>query len=94
MSLNISHLSLILLFTIYSTIPKVKEKDYVVPFIAKNVWRTPATSKKNAAQSDSGGSRSKETSTREKTEEELQLDREAAEAVLRGKGGERGRVIL
>ena len=55
----------------------------MVPFIAKNVWRTPVTGKKNPPPSESSGERDQG-----KSEEELQLDREAAEAVLRGEWGE------
>ena len=65
---------------VHSTKPKPKEKEYVVAFIGKNRWRLPPGSDQTATQpssSSSGG--------QGKTEEELQLDREAAEAVLRGK---------
>ena len=63
---------------VHSTKPQPKEKDYVVAFIGKNRWRLPGGDK--AAPSSSS------SEDRGKTEEELQLDREAAEAVLKGKG--------
>ena len=68
-----------LLILVHSTKPKPKEKDYIVPFIGKNRWRLPGSDKTAAPPSSSSEDQGK-------TEEELQLDREAAEAVLRGKG--------
>ena len=65
---------------VHSTKPKPKEKDYIVPFIGKNRWRLPGGDKAAAPPLSSS------SEEQGKTEEELQLDREAAEAVLRGKG--------
>ena len=65
----------------YSTKPKPKEKQYIVPYISKNRWRIPGTGR--IAPSEGEGITAT-TTLHEKTEEERQLDREAAEAVLRG----------
>ena len=66
---------------VHSTKPKPKEKEYIVAFIGKNRWRLPPGSDQTATQPSSSSS----SGGQGKTEEELQLDREAAEAVLRGK---------
>ena len=66
---------------VHSTKPKPKEKEYIVAFIGKNRWRLPPGSDQTATQPSS----SSPSGGQGKTEEELQLDREAAEAVLRGK---------
>ena len=70
---------------VHSTKPKPKEKEYVVAFIAKNRWRLPPGSDQTTAALPSASS-SSSSGGQGKTEEELQLDREAAEAVLKGKG--------
>ena len=64
---------------LYSTKPKPKEKEYIVPFIGKNRWRLPDGDK--TVTSENG----EPPVAQGKTEEEMELDREAAEAVLRGK---------
>ena len=69
---------------VHSTKPKPKEKEYVVAFIGKNRWRLPPGSDQTTAAQPSSSSSS--SGGQGKTEEELRLDREAAEAVLRGKG--------
>ena len=67
---------------VHSTKPKPKEKEYVVAFIGKNRWRLPPGSDQTTAAQPSSSS----SGDQGKTEEELRLDREAAEAVLKGKG--------
>ena len=53
-----------------STLPKAEKKEIVIPLIGKNKWRLPPTQSKGEAPA--------------KSSEENALDREAAEAVLRG----------
>ena len=57
--------------------PKPEKKEFVVPLIRKNVWRTPAGRRKEGTGRELGG---------ERTEEEKALEREAAEAIMRGMG--------
>ena len=70
-------IAIIIIHIFSSTKPKPKEKEYIVQFIGKNRWRLPGSDKTAAMPSSS--------EDQGKTEEELQLDREAAEAVLKGK---------
>ena len=65
--------------TLHSTKPQPKEKEYIVQFIAKNRWRIPGSGGHVTLSEDGGG-----TEPGGRSEEELQLEREAAEAVLRG----------
>ena len=53
-----------------STLPKAEKKEIVIPLIGKNKWRLPPTQ-----------SQGENTA---KSSEETALDREAAEAVLKG----------
>lgn len=55
--------------------PRPKEKEFVVPLIRKNVWRIPQKREKDGSRS-SGRER--------KSEEERALDKEAAEAIMKG----------
>lgn len=57
-----------------STVPATKKEEYVIP-IEKTIWKHPSIKKKEGE----GGRE------QEKSQEELELDREAAEAVLKGK---------
>ena len=53
--------------------PKPREREYVVPLIRQNRWRSPA-------KKDGEGSRQGEG----KSEEEVALEKEAAEAIMKG----------
>ncbi len=55
-----------------STIPRREKKELVIKMISKNNWRVSSESKEA------------DVSKEEKSSEELALDREAAEAVIRG----------
>ena len=57
-----------------STKPRVERKEYVVPLIRKNVWRLPQRRGSGGRGGEEGG----------KSEEEIALEREAAEAIMRG----------
>lgn len=58
-----------------STKPVVQEKEFVVPLIVKNKWKLPSGVKEAGKEEEKGNVRS---------DKELELDREAAEAVLKG----------
>ena len=58
--------------------PKPEKKEYIVPLIKKNVWRLPPGSKRGTG---------KEEEQAGKSEEDKALEKEAAEAIMRGKEG-------
>ena len=64
-----------LLLRLRSSKGKVAEKEHIVPLIQKNVWRQP-TGKRLARDSRTQGT--------QKSEEEVALDKEAAEAIIKG----------
>ena len=59
-----------------------EKKEYVIPLIHQTVWRLPG--KKHGREEVSGGARGAEGRVN-KTEDELALDREAAETIVNGK---------
>ena len=64
--------------------PRVERKEYVVPLIRKNVWRLPQRSGSGGQGKEEGG----------KSEEEIALEREAAEAIMRGQWGRESSLLL
>ena len=56
--------------------PKAEKKEYLVPLIKKNVWRLPP----GARRGPGGGE-----GQADKSEEDVALEKEAAEAIMRGK---------
>ncbi len=62
--------------------PKPEKQEFVVPLIRKNVWRMPAGRREGSG--SSGTDKEGGGGGGEKCEEEMKLEREAAEAIMRG----------
>ena len=66
-----------------SSKPVAKKKEYVVPLILKTVWRKEGE-KEGEGERGKGGGTGASTKESVKTESERALDKEAAEAIVKG----------
>ena len=76
------------LYKLFSVIPKPVAKEFIIPLIRKNKWRI--LSQENEQNRDDmstkhkGGSKDNENKRSEQERQETDLDKQAAQAILKG----------